>query len=163
MSVKKMHGGAAHTAEEFVLAGMELSKKAENNRLIAPTMVCFSFAVELFLKGILSEEQVDPGKNHDLWSLYQLLPDRKKSWVQRMYALIVDDVASGEFEKEIERWGKTFVEIRYWHDETGKEQAFFDFSNFIPNLAIGLNNAYLHTEKFSRFYFPQIEGAGGSD
>ncbi len=157
MSIEKIHGGATHTAEEFVLAGIELSKNIENIRLISPTMVCFSFAVELFLKGILVDTGVDPGKKHDLWSLYQLLPVDKKDWVRRMYINLVGEVEVRPFEDEIKKWGKSFVEIRYWHDETGKHQAFFDFSNFIPNLAICLNNAYLHTKKFVPFSFPQIQ------
>ncbi len=156
MSFRKMHGGATHTAEEFVLAGIATSKDIENNRLIAPTMVCFSFAIELFIKGILVDEQIDPGKKHDLWSLFQLLPNDKKEWIRRMYIDLVGNTETEKFESELKRWSRSFTEIRYWHDETGKEQAYFDFSNFIPNLAISLNNAYLHTKKFSRFSFPQI-------
>ncbi len=156
MSFHKMHEGATHTAEEFVLAGMEMSKYIENNRLIAPIMVCFAFAIELFIKGILVGEQIDPGMRHDLLSLFKMLPNDRKEWVHRMYVDLVGKSEIEEFEKEIMRWSKSFTEIRYWHDETGKKQAYFDFSNFIPNLAISLNNAYLHTKKFPCFSFPQV-------
>jgi len=156
MSFHKMHGGATHTAEEFILAGMEIYKNIENNRLIAPVMVCFAFAIELFIKSILVDEQIDPGKKHDLGSLFEMLPNEKKEWIHRMYLDLVGKCEIEEFENEIMRWSKSFTEIRYWHDETNKEQAHFDFSNFIPNLAISLNNAYFHTKKFSRFSFPQV-------
>lgn len=145
-----------HTAEEFVLAGIEISKDIENKRLIAPIMVCFSFAIELFIKGILVNDNIDPKKEHDLWSLFQLLPSDKKEWIHRMYVDLVGTIETEKFENEIKRWSKSFTEIRYWHDETSKKHTYFDFSNFIPNLAISLNNSYLHTKKFSRFSFPQI-------
>ena len=157
MTVNKMHGGATHTAEEFVLAGMEASKKIDNNRLVAPVMVCFAFASELFLKGILADNCINPGKSHGLWSLYKFLPDDRKDWVKRMYIDLIGHIDTNEFEQELQRWSNSFVEIRYWHDESSKDQAYFDFSNFIPNLAICLNNAYLHTDKFPVFRFPQIQ------
>lgn len=158
MSVKKMHGGATHTAEEFVLAGLAAAKSAENNRLVAPAMVCFAFASELFLKGVLAEQGIDPGKKHGLWYLYKRLPEDRQDWVRRMYIDLVGDIRKEVFENEILRWSNSFVEIRYWHDETSKEQAYFDFSNFIPNLAISLYNAYLQVEYLPIFEFSQLEG-----
>ncbi|SON53495.1 conserved protein of unknown function (plasmid) [Vibrio tapetis subsp. tapetis] len=158
MSVQKMHGGATHTAEEFVLAGLEASKSVENNRLVAPVMVCFAFASELFLKGELANQGIDPCKEHSLWSLYKLLPEDRKNWVRRMYVHLVGDIEKASFEREIQRWSKSFIEIRYWHDQTSKEQAYFDFSNFIPNLAISLYNAYSHIDEFPIFEFPQLRG-----
>ncbi len=156
MAYQEKHEGAYHTAEEFILAAMEIAKNVENNRFIAPIMVCFSFAIELFLKAILVEKQINPGKNHNLQHLFTLLPDERKEWVHRMYEQLAGAIQREEFESEIERWSNAFTSIRYWHDVTGKEQAYFDCSNFIPNLAICLNNAYLHTEHFPRFRFPQI-------
>ncbi|CDS95734.1 MULTISPECIES: hypothetical protein [Vibrio] len=158
MSIEKMHGGATHTAEEFVLAGVAVSKGTENNRLVAPTMVNFAFASELFFKGILVEQGINPGRNHGLWGLYQLLPEDRKNWVRRMYIYLVGDISTDTFEKEIQRWSNSFIEIRYWHDETSKKQAYFDFSNFIPNLAISLYNAYVHYEELPVFEFPQLKG-----
>lgn len=157
MLIEKALGGAAHRAEEFVLAGIEISKNIENNHLVSPIMVCFSFSVELFLKGVLAEGEIDPGKKHDLWDLYNLLPVKKKNWVHRIYSDLVGYIEAVKFEEEMKRWGKSFIEIGYWHDESGKNSAFFDFSNFIPNLAISLNNAYLYIEKFPRFSFPQVQ------
>jgi len=157
MSWLERHVGAGNTAEEFVLAAMELSGNIDNNRLIAPTMVCFAFAIELFLKEILAEEELDPGMNHKLLDLYKMLPDHRKSWVHRMYADLVGPTDLDIFEMNIARWSESFTTIRYWHDETGKDRAWFDFSNFVPNLAVAINNGYLHTRKFERFCFPQID------
>ncbi len=75
-----------------------------------------------------------------------------------MYVDLVGDIRKEVFETEIRRWSNSFVEIRYWHDETSKEQAYFDFSNFIPNFAISLYNAYLQAEYLPIFEFSQLKG-----
>lgn len=156
MSIESEHGMADGTAEEFVLAAMHLSKACSDSKYIAPTMVCFAFAIELHLKAILASCSINPKREHNLYKLYTKLPNAKKIWVIKMYGQMVGDIANEDFENEINKWSEVFVEIRYYHDRTVKGKAFFDFSNFIPNLAIALNNGYLYTEKHKKFCFPQI-------
>ncbi|MBL4900903.1 MAG: HEPN domain-containing protein [Colwellia sp.] len=156
MSIELKHGMADGTAEEFVLAAIHLSKACSETKLIAPTMMCFAFAIELHLKAILASCDIDPKKTHNLYTLYMKLPNEKKAWVIKMYSLIEGDIAAENFETEIKKWSDAFMKIRYYHDRTSKNQAIFDFSNFIPNLAIAINNSYLHTEKHEKFCFPQL-------
>ncbi len=156
MSIELQHGMADGTAEEFILAAIHLSKACSDTKYISPTMVCFAFAIELHLKAILTSCGVDPQREHNLSELYMKLPEEKKNWVIKMYGQTVGEITTENFESELVKWSGAFVEIRYYHDRTNKEKAFFDFSNFIPNLAIALNNAYLHTEKHEQFYFPQL-------
>lgn len=156
MSIELQHGMADGTAEEFILSAIHLSKVCSDTKYIAPTMVCFAFAIELYLKAILASCNVDPQKEHNLFNLYSKLPEEKKSWVFKMYELIDPDTKVVIFENEIKKWSGAFVDIRYYHDRTNKDKAYFDFSNFIPNFAISLNNSYLHTEKYEKFSFPQI-------
>ncbi|MCF6259106.1 MAG: hypothetical protein L3J98_02935 [Gammaproteobacteria bacterium] len=156
MSIKLKHGMADGTAEEFILSAIHLSKACSDTKYIAPTMVCFAFSIELHLKAILASCDIDPEKEHNFYELYTKLPEVKKTWIIKMYSLMVGDIATENFENEIKKWAGVFVEIRYYHDRTGKDEASFNFSNFIPNLAIALNNGYLHTEKHGKFSFPQL-------
>lgn len=156
MSIELIHGMADGTAEEFILAGVHLSKVCTDSRYIAPTMVCFSFAIELHIKAILALCGIDPKREHNLYSLYLKLPETKKAWVVKMYMELEGDDAVKNFECELRKWSGTFVDVRYYHDRSSKNEAYFDFSNFIPNLAIALNNGYLHTEKHERICFPQL-------
>ena len=144
------------TAEKFILSGVHLSKECADSRYIAPTMVCFSFAIELHIKAILASCNIDPEREHNLYNLYLELPDEKKLWVIKMYREIEGDAAVKDFESELKKWSGTFVDVRYYHDRTNKSEAYFDFCNFIPNLAIALNNGYLHTEKHEKICFPQL-------
>jgi hypothetical protein len=85
MSIELTHGMAGGTAEEFILAGVCLSKACEDSRYIAPAMVCFSFAIELHIKAILASCDIDPQKEHNLYKLYLKLPPEKKTWVIKEY------------------------------------------------------------------------------
>lgn len=156
MSIELKHGMADGTAEEFILSAIHLSKVCSDSKFIAPTMVCFAFAIELHLKAILVSCNIDPKKEHNLFKLYSKLPKEKKDWVLKMYKFIEPDAEINAFEKEVEKWSGAFVDIRYYHDRTNKDKAYFDFSNFIPNFAIALNNAFLHTEQHEKFTFPQL-------
>jgi hypothetical protein len=156
MSIEQEHGMADGTAEEFILAAIHLSKACSDSKLIAPTMVNFSFAIELHIKAILASYSIDPKKEHNLYKLFLKLPEEKRKWMLRMYALIAGETSMDIFVKELERWALVFVSIRYHHDSSTKGSAYFDLSNFIPNLAISLNNTYLHTEKYVEFCFPQL-------
>lgn len=157
MSIELKHGMAYGTAEEFILAAIHLGKACSNTKFIAPTMLCFSFAIELHLKAILASCDIDPANGHDLYKLYNKLHEEKKAWVRKMYTHLAGEISTENFENEIKRWSNAFVEIRYYHERAANEQAFFDFSNFIPNLAIALNNSYIYTEKYEKFCFPQLE------
>nr|PMI02988.1 hypothetical protein BCU55_05320 [Shewanella sp. 10N.286.48.A6] len=64
MSIELTHGMADGTAEEFILAGVHLSKVCIDSRYIAPAMVCFSFAIELHIKAILASCAIDPKREH---------------------------------------------------------------------------------------------------
>jgi hypothetical protein len=152
----KKHGQADGTAEEFILAAIHLSKVCTDSKFIAPTIVCFSFAIELHIKAILASCNINPNNEHNLHKLYQKLPISKKNWILKMYSQIVGDIEEEKFLDEIKKWSNVFIEIRYYHDCTKNDQAYFDFSNFIPNLAIAINNAYFHTQKHERFSFPQL-------
>jgi hypothetical protein len=156
MSVESKHNMADGTAEEFILAGIHLSKICSDLKYIAPTMVCFSFAIELHIKAILSSCNIDPKKEHNLHTLYSKLPNEKKDWIVKMYKETESDNSDKNFETELKKWSKTFTDIRYYHENLKDGAASFIFSNFIPNLAISLNNAYLHTKKQKRFSFPQL-------
>jgi hypothetical protein len=156
ISIELKHGMADGTAEEFTLAAVHLSKACVDSKYIAPTMVCFSFAIELHLKAILASCEIDPKREHSLYNLYMKLPIEKKTWVIKMYSLIEGEITEDDFNEEIKQWSGAFVDIRYYHDKTRKKEASFNFSNFIPNLAISLNNGYSYTEKYEKFCFPQL-------
>jgi hypothetical protein len=93
MSIELTHGMADGTAEEFILAGVHLSKVCTDSRYIAPTMVCFSFAIELHIKAILATCSIDPKREHNLYNLYLKLPDAKKAWLVKMYLELEGDDA----------------------------------------------------------------------
>ena len=156
MSIEQKHGMADGTAEEFILAAIHLSNACSDSRFIAPTMVSFAFAVELHIKALLASLNIDPKREHSLYKLFLKLPEEKQSWVLKMYVLVVGETPMDTFIRELDMWSMAFVDIRYYHDSSAKGGAYFDFSNFIPNLAISLNNAYLHTEKYDKFCFPQL-------
>lgn len=156
MSIEQKHGMADGTAEEFILAAIHLSKACSDSRFIAPTMVNFAFAIELHIKAILASLKIDPEREHNLYKLFLKLPEEKRIWMLRMYSLVAGQTSMNTFVKELDMWSMAFVSIRYYHDSSTKGGSYFDFSNFIPNLAISLNNAYLHTEKYDKFCFPQL-------
>jgi hypothetical protein len=156
VSFELQHGMADGTAEDFVLAGVHLGSLCTDARYIAPTMVCFSFAIELHTKALLASCSIDPGKEHNLYKLYEKLPDDKKIWVVKMYGELVAKSGKEAFENELKEWSRVFMDVRYYHDRTKKDPPNFDFSNFIPNLAIAINNGYLQTEKHESFSFPYL-------
>jgi hypothetical protein len=116
MCIEQKHGMADGTAEEFILAAIHLSKACSDSKLIAPTMVNFAFAIELHIKAILASCNIDPKKEHNLYNLFLKLPEEKRKWMLRMYALVAGETSMEAFIKELERWAMAFVSIRYYHD-----------------------------------------------
>jgi len=118
MPIESKHNMAGGTAEEFILAGIHLSKMCSGLKYIAPTMVCFSFAIELHIKAILASCNIDPKNEHNLYKLYLKLPNEKKDWIIKMYKETASDNLDKNFETELEKWSNTFIKIRYYHENS---------------------------------------------
>jgi hypothetical protein len=147
-----MHGIADGTAVDYVMAGVLLGNNCspDDCRLVGPTFMCFSFAIELNLKSILVHLKIDPGMVHPIKALFNLLPDHKKEWLHMRFEDHSGGISMGDFKSEIEKWSDTFVQVRYCHDLSRKDEAFFDFSDFVPNLSISLHNSFAVNEKQER-------------
>jgi hypothetical protein len=147
-----MHGMADCTAVDYVMAGVLLCNNSSTKdcRLVGPAIVCFSFAIELNLKSILIHLNINPGKVHSIFDLFNLLPDYKKKWLLERYVAHCGEMSMSVFKTEIEKWSNIFVEVRYCHDQSSKDGAYFDFNDFIPNLSVSIHNSFIVNDKYGK-------------
>lgn len=73
-----------------------------------------AFACELFLKSILFENGIDCRKQHDLYKLYNLLPNNNKKIIKRMHKS--GNIKKEDFELNLREIGKAFVVLRYSYE-----------------------------------------------
>lgn len=109
-------GGAFHQATDFMAAAARLDSaicagEPEQLRLMAPSIVCTAFAIELFFKSMLGLAG-KPSKGHNLKALFEKLDDSTKD---RLRAAL--SCTSETFEVHLSRVASAFTSWRYAHEQ----------------------------------------------
>ena len=86
-------------------ANLSLSPNITNS-LMSPTIVCYSFAIEIYLKVLIRLTQKKDVKGHNLHDLYLNLPKETQE-------LVIKKFGAGNLAAEIDRIATTFVDNRY--------------------------------------------------
>jgi hypothetical protein len=85
------------------------------NSLVAPAVVCFSFAVELYLKTLLKISTVEAGRTHALSELFLLLPEETRKAAALTYQHGQPQPAD-QLQNDLLQVSNAFIEWRYLHE-----------------------------------------------
>ncbi|MDP2629825.1 MAG: hypothetical protein Q8P56_00265 [Candidatus Uhrbacteria bacterium] len=100
------------------------------NSLLSPAVVCYAFAIEIYLKLLLRQTLGKDIKGHNLKVLFSILPEETKEIARKKFA-------SNNLEAEIERVASAFVDNRYDYENTN----FFGLStSMLAQIGSALHN-----------------------
>lgn len=86
----------------------------QTNAPMAPAIVCYAFAAELFLKLLHKITVGNPEKIHGLEEIFSVLPQEMRLNLSQKY----QRTANGDLEADINSVGSAFVDWRYLHEQT---------------------------------------------
>lgn len=106
------------TANSFYQAGSRCEANVKlspniTNSLMGPSVVCYTFAVEIYLKLLLELNGVKPGKEHNLDKLYNQLPDAVREKLIAHFGAKTSDLKN-----LIQTVARGFVEWRYSYEHS---------------------------------------------
>lgn len=94
------------------LLDSEIGKgEPETLRLMAPSIVCTAFAIELFFKSMLGLAGT-PSRGHDLGTLFEKLDDSTKDHLRAAL-----NCTAAVFDIQLSRIGSAFTSWRYAHEQ----------------------------------------------
>lgn len=73
-----------------------------------------SFACELYIKSLLFYEKIECRNKHDLFELYNMLPNQIKNEIKKYHPC--SNINKDMFEQELKELGKSFVVFRYSYE-----------------------------------------------
>lgn len=73
-----------------------------------------AFSCELFFKSILFKNEIDCRKEHDLYQLYKLMPDKDKETIKEIHKS--GNIKKEDFELNLKEIGKAFIVLRYSYE-----------------------------------------------
>lgn len=73
-----------------------------------------AFSCELFFKSILLKNEIDCRKEHDLYKLYELMPNKDKNNIKELHKS--GNIKKEEFELSLKEIGKAFIVLRYSYE-----------------------------------------------
>ena len=116
MSSEVTAGRAYHQGTDFMAAANRLHAEVnaggpEQLRLMAPSIVCTAFAIELFFKSMLTLAET-PSKGHNLKTLFEKLDDSTKD---RLRAAL--NCTAGAFDCHLSHVESAFTSWRYAHEQ----------------------------------------------
>lgn len=76
-----------------------------------------AFACELYFKSILFYKKIDCRKIHDLFELYNMLPDEIKKEIKEKHPC--GNIRKDNFEQDLTELGKAFIVFRYAYERKG--------------------------------------------
>lgn len=92
-----------------------------------------AFSCELLLKSIIFEKGIDCRKQHDLYQLYNLMPESDKESIKKLHKS--GNIRKEDFELNLKEVGKAFIVLRYSYER--KRMAYN--LQFLIELLIALN------------------------
>lgn len=83
------------------------------------SQVCsnIAFSCELFFKSILYYNKIECKNMHNLYQLYNLLPDKDKNDVKKLHKS--GNIKKEDFELNLKEIGKAFIVFRYSYERKG--------------------------------------------
>ena len=76
-----------------------------------------AFSIELYLKSLLELRGIAPGKEHDLSSLFKMLPKDLQDALRSRFASTAESFsATSDLAVHVKTYSKAFVQLRYAFD-----------------------------------------------
>lgn len=147
-----------HEAKSFYNAYIALEQLQEQEPepllLYVPTIVNGAFAVELALKAILSDLNIHYEKEHNLLSLFELLPEELKKLFWKYLVMKAPEFENHQHQiEELTIISNAFVDMRYYYEVDVVPAINTRFLSAFANAAIymmfglGLNVSLVEIEK----------------
>ena len=99
------------------------------NTLIAPAVVCYAFALEIYMKLLCHITQISVKKNHNLIEQFDALPESAIKIMAKHYR-----TSEPELRKDIEAISNAFVEWRYLYEKNEAQISITVLSNICFSL-----------------------------